>query len=80
MKIDGILFYRPYAASTAYVLYFVDKNANQTTMHSIGNPFSRWLAWHRKPYRTLNGDLFIVCSSIHHQMDLFAQYLRGKKQ
>ena len=37
MKIDGILFYRPHAASTAYVLYFVDTNANQTTMHSIGN-------------------------------------------
>ena len=33
MKIDGILFYRPHAANTAYVLYFVDTNANQTTIH-----------------------------------------------
>ena len=78
MKIDGILYYRPHAASTAYVLYFVDTNANQTTMHLIGNHFFVVIGIAQKSYRTLNGNLFIVCSSILHQMDLFAQYLRGK--
>ena len=33
MKIGGILFYRPHAANTAYLLYFVDAIANPTTMH-----------------------------------------------
>ena len=43
MKIDVFLFYRPHAANTAYVLYFVDTNANQTTMHC--EPFFRG-NWH----------------------------------
>ena len=33
MKIDGILFHRPHEANTAYVLYFVDTNATQTSLH-----------------------------------------------